>query len=248
MEKRIKKGWMPLRITKIIDDTWDTKTFYFVNHEEDSRAFDYEPGQYITFRYDSISEKPLVRSYSMSSAPCELEAIGVTVKRVDNGVVSNWMCDVLRVGDILRARGAMGKFIYDPVADQKHLVMIGAGSGVTPFRSIMKEFFAGGIPTLETATLLVSYKSTSDILFREELEQFSQSTRCRIFITLSRENSTRYFHGRIGPEFFDQTLNSHMNAATYMICGPDEMMESAKNELLKRAVLEDQIKLESFAG
>ena len=66
---RRKKGWMNLKVSKIVSETHDTKTFYLEDADDGGLVFDYIAGQYLTFRFDTLSEKPIVRSYTMSSSP-----------------------------------------------------------------------------------------------------------------------------------------------------------------------------------
>ena len=68
---RGKKGWMNLKVVDVVHETHDTDTFYLVNEDEGERAFDYIAGQYLTFRFDGVQDKPLVRSYTMSSSPLD---------------------------------------------------------------------------------------------------------------------------------------------------------------------------------
>ena len=68
-QRRIKRGWMNLRVDRVVHDTHDTDTFILVDADEGGRAFDYIAGQYLTFRFDDIEAKPIVRSYTMSSSP-----------------------------------------------------------------------------------------------------------------------------------------------------------------------------------
>src|SRR5690606_8692796 len=70
-QRRVKRGWMNLKVTRIVDETHDTKTFYMEDADEGGRPFDFIAGQYLTFRFDAITEKPLVRSYTMSGSPCQ---------------------------------------------------------------------------------------------------------------------------------------------------------------------------------
>ena len=107
---RRKKGWMKLKVKKIRQETPDTETFFFVNEEEDERAFDYIAGQYLTFRFDDIGDKPLVRSYTMSSSPKKHDEALVSVKRVYKGVVSNWMCDEIKEGLFFRFPSNLRRF------------------------------------------------------------------------------------------------------------------------------------------
>src|SRR4051812_11512541 len=112
--RRVKRGWMNMRVDKIIDDTHDTKTFILVDADEGGRPFDYIAGQYLTFRFDQIADKPIVRSYTMSSSPNQQGYSSFTVKRVESGVISNWLCNHIKVGDVLRGRGPIGRFCFDP--------------------------------------------------------------------------------------------------------------------------------------
>ena len=104
-DRRVKRGWMNLRVSHVIHETPDTDTFLMVDAEENKRAFDYIAGQYLTFRFDDVADKPIVRSYTMSSSPCQPDTVAFTVKRVEKGLISNWLCDNVRTGSILRARG-----------------------------------------------------------------------------------------------------------------------------------------------
>ena len=253
---RIKRGWMSLAVTGIQDETSDTKTFLFEDAEEGGRTFDYRAGQYLTFRYDDInSTKPPVRSYTMSSAPCDGNQIAVTVKRVQGGLVSNWMCNALKVGSVLRARGPIGRFCYDPESDQQRLVMVAAGSGVTPFVSIMKDLSATA-PSV-AAILLVAYRTSRDIICAGDLATLARNPRMRVQMTFSREAAdslpSEYWHGRISSQHIDRVCDplrggdSFANT-TFMTCGPDDMMATVVAHLRTQGVPESCIKQESFAS
>ena len=242
---------MPLVVSSIKQETHDTKTFIFEDGDSGGRQFDYRAGQYLTFRYDDIAAKPPIRSYTMSSAPCDGDHIAVTVKRVEGGLVSNWMCDHLKIGSVLRARGPIGKFIYDPVEDQKHIVFIAAGSGVTPFVSIMKEIASRPAEPIK-ATLLVAYRTSHDIICASELTELAANPNLRVQMTFSRaqlaECPKGSWLGRISAQHLDTLCGKEFGGTTYMTCGPDEMMAMVTNHLRAQGVPESCIKLESFAS
>lgn len=247
-KRRVKRGWMPLQITKIIDETNDTKTFVFEDAEDKGRQFDYVPGQYLTFRYDGVEAKPLVRSYTMSSSPCIPNETHVTVKRVEGGVISNWMCDRLKVGDVLKARGPIGKFCYFAEDDAPNLVMIAAGSGVTPFTSMLREFTSKE-PTAKapkTMTLLVSFRSTKDLINQDALKIASDHPTTKIVTTLTREKAEGFLSGRISEEMLESVLENQLYDHTFMTCGPVPMMDMVVEFLKEKGVPENRIKLETF--
>ena len=248
--KRVKRGWMNLRVTEVINETHDTDTFVMVDADEGGRLFDYIAGQYLTFRFDDIAEKPLVRSYTMSSSPLQLNSSAFTVKRVEKGLISNWLCDKVKVGTILRARGPIGKFCWDPAQDKPHLFMVAGGSGVTPFVSIMREF-AGrcGTPGApERMTLLVSYRSKEDLILWKDLEAINNSPNCKVLTTLSREDLTAegFLYGRINEAMLKKVVGADFDGTTFMTCGPEVIMDLTVATCRAAGVADAQIKTESF--
>ena len=250
--RRIKRGWMNLRIAFIIRETPDTLTLYLVDHEEGGRCFDYYAGQYLTFRFDTIAPKPLVRSYTMSSSPLEQEYIAVTVKETADGFISRYLTKEIKVGDILRARGPIGKFCYHPQTDRGHLVMIAAGSGVTPFISIIREYAA----RLEQEdcphkmTLVVGFRRREDVICHDLLQQWRKIPGLSIFICLSQEPAIAdadYHAGRIDSSYLAEVFAGDLADCTFMTCGPEGLMLNSLEFLRSRGVDDERIHNESFA-
>ena len=249
---RRKKGWMNLKVTRIEDETWDTKTFYLEDAQDGGCPFDYIAGQYLTLRFDKITEKAVARSYTMSSSPVQEGFAALTIKRVESGLVSNWMCDHLKPGDQVKALGPIGKFCYDPQKFRSHLIMLGAGSGVTPFVSMVRQF----APTLgqprspEKMTLLVAYRSKQDLISWDELVQLNKVPGVNIVTTLTREDAQTegFLHGRPDEPMFGKLLNGTYHDSSYMTCGPEAMMELWVEFLKKQGVPEEHIHLESFGN
>jgi ferredoxin-NADP reductase len=231
---------MDLRIKAIEQETHDTVTLRLVNNDENKRSFDYHPGQYLTFRFDDLAPKPLVRSYTMSSSPSEEDDLALTVK--DVGLVSKYLVRQTQVGDILRARGPIGKFGFDPETDHPHLVMIAAGSGVTPFISIMRQ----NLGQLR-CSLLVVYRSQKDVICAKELDLFSKTPGMSVMRAFTREQVPGHEHGRYRKELLVKLVGSNFAGATFMTCGPESMMQQVKVDLLSSEVEPSHIKMESFA-
>jgi ring-1,2-phenylacetyl-CoA epoxidase subunit PaaE len=248
--RRFKKGWMNMVVKEVVVDTHDTHTFILEDNEDTGRVFDYVPGQYLTFRFDDIGPKPIVRSYTMSSSPNQGNFSAFTVKRVEGGIVSNWLCDQVKPGMILRARGPIGKFCYNPATDKKHLFMVAGGSGVTPFLSIMREFAdkLGQPGAPEKMTLYVSYRSKEDLIGWPDLQAFNQNKGTRAIVTLSREDASAegFWHGRIDHAGLTKAIAGAYGDATFMTCGPTAIMNLTVEHLKEHGVPEEHIKLESF--
>jgi glycine betaine catabolism B len=246
--RRVKRGWMNLLVTDVIEDTHDTKTFILEDKDDGGIGFDYIAGQYLTFRYDDVGPKPLVRSYTMSSSPRQANMCAVTIKRVEGGVISNWCCDKIEPGMVLRARGPIGKFCYDPRTDAPHLFMVAGGSGVTPFVSIMREFGdkLGQAGSPKKMTLLVSFRTPDDLICWRDLQALTPLPGCRVITTLSRSDDPQFWHGRIDNPMLEKAIEGAYTGTTFMTCGPKAIMDLTVEHLRAKGVAEEHIKQESF--
>lgn len=241
------KGWMSLRVEAIIDETHDTKTYQLVDSDSGGRAFDYYPGQYLTFRFDHIDKKALARSYTMSSSPCQPDFVAITVKRVKGGLVSNFMLDHLKVGSRLKARGPIGRFCIPLALPIDHLAMVGAGSGVTPFVSIIRECAPRlGMPGYpKSMSLLVAYRSLKDLICWQELKSL-QSDQVKIVAALTREAAEGFLSGRPDPKMLQDVVGTDWSRYTLMTCGPEEFMEMVCGYAEKMGLASTHIHRESF--
>ena len=74
---------MKLRLTNIIKETHDTKTFRFIPQEK----FNFKPGQFIVFIMND-KEGEFRRAFSIANSPDEKEFIEITVKKAPKGRAS----------------------------------------------------------------------------------------------------------------------------------------------------------------
>ena len=251
-KRRVKRGWMGLKISRIFSDNPSTKTLYFEDEEDGGCQFDYKPGQYLTFRFDSVCKKPVVRSYTMSSSPCQKGFVAVTVREVEDPFISRFLCQDSQVGDVLRARGPIGRFGFDSEKDHSHLVMIAGGSGVTPFVSIMREYASslGEKTSPLKMTLFVTFRSKKELMCWEALESLKAIKGIDLVVTLSRqkdfEENDFFQKGRVSTELLEKHFEGNYSNKTFMTCGPDAMMKSMASHLEAKGVEKEHIKLESF--
>src|SRR6185503_3549539 len=108
--------------------------------------------------------KDLSRCYSLASSPdCDAEH-KVTVKRVSEGRVSNWLVDNVRPGDVLRVAPPGGRFTLTKT--DAPLVLFAAGSGITPVISLLKSAL---VTTHRPCKLVYANADVASIIFRDEL-------------------------------------------------------------------------------
>jgi len=245
---RIKRGWVSYEVIKVVKENPNVVHAYLIDHEDRNVPFDYQAGQYLTMKFDQFGPRPLVRSYTMSSSPQQQDSICLSVKRVENGVVSTWFCDDLKEGTILKARGPIGKFCFDPSKD-KDLFLVAAGSGVTPFVSMAREY-AGRLGSKDapgSIHLLLGFQTPDDRVCGEDIDLLTNAhPNLKIHITYSRKEVDGFMHGRISHKMIDDIVGDQFGAFTFMTCGPVPMMDMVVDHLKSKGVEEEHIKLESF--
>jgi len=225
-------GLTALRVADIIEETRDCKTFRFVG--VDPLIFSYKPGQFITFMLEIQGQK-IRRSYSMSSSPSRPHLLEITVKRIPNGRVSNWFCDAVKLGDVLKAKGPTGQFTCFNYPAQK-MLFIGAGSGITPILSMCR-WIADTASNVDVK-VLASFKSPSDIIFRQEFEMLSaHSSGFQVAFTVTSAwhgmNAWPGFRGRIDSNMLKIFVPDLLDRDIFL-CGPEPFSQSI-NKMLRDA-------------
>jgi glycine betaine catabolism B len=232
------------RCDRIINETSDVKTFCFVS--TDARLFsDYQPGQFVTLAVE-IDGKTVFRPYSISSSPTRPHYLSVTIKRVPNGLVSNWMHDQFKLGDQLQLiGGAMGMFTCLPTPPPK-MLMISAGSGITPMMS-MSRWVQDTISDSDLV-FLHSARQPQDIIFRSELETMAaQMPNFRLAITLTRSAGTPWMGltGRISAPLLNLVVPDLMSRSVF-VCGPTAFTQHVRETLESLNFPMDQYQEECF--
>jgi ferredoxin-NADP reductase len=213
-------GATTLKVADIVQETKDATTFRLVG--EEPMLFSYRPGQFVTLLLD-IDGREVERSYSLSSSPSRPHALEITVKRAPGGLVSNWLCDHVKLGQRLRVKGPSGKFSCTDHPASK-MLFIAAGSGMAPLMSMIR--WIGDTVADVDLCVLASFKSPEDILFRNELELISaRQSRLRVGVTLTaawggRTEAWRSHTGRIDAAMI-QALAPDVRQRRVFMCGPD---------------------------
>ena len=93
-------------------------------------------GQHLDVRLTAEDGYRAERSYSIASAPGE--PVAITVERLDDGEVSPYLTEELRLGDEIELRGPIGGyFVWEP-ALRAPLLLLAGGSGVVPLRAMLR--------------------------------------------------------------------------------------------------------------
>ncbi|HEY8063912.1 MAG TPA: hybrid-cluster NAD(P)-dependent oxidoreductase [Methylosinus sp.] len=237
-------GRLPLRCVRVIEETHDVKTFDFVS--EPRKFFCYKPGQFVTLELP-IAGRTVRRSYTISSSPSRPHMISVTIKRVDNGLVSNWLHDNLHVGRTLFADGPHGKFTCIDAASGPYLFISG-GSGVTPVMSMAR--WLCDTTADPDIRFLHFARRPEDFVFGHELRLLeSRYGGFRSDFICSRATPDIWSGptGHFSIDLATKLAPDMMTRAIYL-CGPDGFTESVRGALSDAGFDMSRFAQESFGG
>jgi ring-1,2-phenylacetyl-CoA epoxidase subunit PaaE len=239
----------PLRVQAVEPLTDDSVVIEFEVPPELGSEFAFTHGQHVSLRCEAAGDDTR-RSYSICSAAGS-GRLRVAVKRLPGGIFSAFAMEQLSAGDVVEVVTPIGHF--NTPLDPSHATsyaMIAAGSGIAPILSNVTTILA--VEPRSTVTLIYGNRTVKDIMFLEELEDLKNRypERFALYHVLSREEQeVPLFHGHIDAErlnmFLDQLVRPE-DVDEWFLCGPREMIESARAVLVERGVDADHVHAELF--
>ncbi|AUS04037.1 ferredoxin--NADP reductase [Pseudotamlana carrageenivorans] len=241
---------MKLLIKDIVKETNDAVSLCFKNGNF-FKKLKYKPGQFLTIHVpiDNVVHK---RAYSFSSNPYTDKDLKITIKRVEKGLVSNFVHDHLKVGDKLVVDDPAGSFLVEPqVHDRNQYVLFAGGSGITPMFSIVKSILS---EEKQSKVLLVyANQNEASIIFHEEIKalEISHPDHFAVehIVSSIKASQNNYHSGLINAGLLIKIFAKHQlnfSDHVYMICGPSGYMEQTKTLLKNQGITREQIKIEVF--
>lgn len=231
------RGFVQVPVIGVFRETDDITTFRMVRPE----GFTFSPGQFTSVKVN-IDGKPVVRCYSVSSAPETVGYFEISVKR--QGLMSGTLHASVRPGSMVSVMPPAGGFVY-PSNDDRPLALLAGGVGITPLMSMLRHAVAAD-PS-RPVTLLYSVNTNRDVAFRDELRLLAgRHPQVKIAITTTRgPHATEYLSGRIDGRMIAEQIDDLCNSI-FMICGPGPMIDGMKATLAGLGVPDPQIRAEAF--
>lgn len=237
-----------LRVREIIPERYDVKTFVF--ERVDDKALHYSAGQFLTFLI-ALRGQEIRRSYSMSSAPSADSFPAITVRRVPNGEISRLWIDTVKVGDVFQVLEPAGRFTLDPSDKERDIVLIGAGSGITPLFSILKQTLTADKST--HVTLFYANRNESNTIFLSHLNNWLSRFPDRLKVVHVHSQASDDWNGVRGrlnnarlEQMLARALRFEPSDARFFICGPYEFMRTMEITLHYLHYHKEQIRKENF--
>ena len=240
-----------LIISDVVKETPEAVSVTFHVPIELKSKYIFLPGQYLTLE-SLINNEKIRRDYSISSTPSSGN-LTVTIKKLKNGIFSNYANDSLRKGSLINVSLPRGKFVYDCISDSPKIIFaFAAGSGITPIISIIKTALENSPKT--SCKLIYGNKSPKTTIFLNDLKYLKQvhKNRFDLQFVYSQAQVENSLNGRIDAEktahFLQNFSSEQKSLSNYYLCGPEKMIFNVKNELLKNNIKEEKILFELFSS
>ena len=238
-----------LVINEIKDETKSTRTYKLVP-DPDSNTKDlayFRAGQYLSLKVQ-VNGVLITRPYSISSTPSEALKgyYEITIRKEEHGFLTEFIWDNWNIGTKVESSGPEGYFFHEPLRDLKQIVGIAGGSGITPFRSMIKAIIEGKIDV--KLTLLYGSSEEDDIIYYNEFKEMESKNPAKIKIvhvlsceTVSLEGCEKGF---ITKEIIEKYCD--VDSSSFFICGPQVMYNFVEKELHKFKLPLKRIRREAF--
>jgi ferredoxin-NADP reductase len=238
-----------LIINEVKEETKSSKTFRLIPDPDSNieKLAYFRAGQFLSLKVN-VDGTPITRPYSISSSPSDaLKGFyEITIRKEDHGFLTEYIWKNWKKSTKIKSSGPSGYFYYDPIRDSKKITGIAGGSGITPFRSIVKEIMEGRLNV--NLTLLYGSSEEDDILFYEEFKEFEKRipNKFKIVHVLSCEevNLDGCEQGFITAEIIEKYCD--LSNSSVFICGPQVMYDFIDKELSKFSLPQNRIRKEVF--
>ena len=243
-EREQRNQWQRWRVQSVQQESADIRSLVLA--PETGAAPSFAAGQHLPIRITTAAGETLLRTYSLSSAPSDGQ-LRISVKA--QGVVSRHLHEQVQVGDVLDVRPPLGSFTLNSDTDRP-LVLIGAGVGITPLLSMLREQVALGQG--RRIHFFQGARTLADLPFQAELYDLMQ--RAGGLLKIHRALSAPEANALPGRDYEQQgrielaQIKSVLSFDDYdfYLCGPAAFTQAIYDGLRDLNVADPRIHAEAF--
>lgn len=143
---------------------------------DDGEPLDYIPGQFVQVHFQYTDGTATKRSYSLAArhehALGPDDTVEIAVSYVTGGAATA-LFDSLEIGGSITASGPYGRFCLMPADTNRRYLLIGTGTGVTPYRAMLPQLAAQIADRGIEVILLFGARSEEELLYGDEFRAFA---------------------------------------------------------------------------
>lgn len=207
-------------------------------------------GQHVDVRLTAEDGYQTERSYSIASPP-EEPRIALTIERLENGEVSSYLVDELRIGDPIELRGPIGGHFVWSLEDSGPVMWVGGGSGIVPLMAMLRHRATASVELRRAhpARLLYSSRSWSELIYRDELARLAaDDASLEVMHTITREPPPGWtgYRRRIDAAMLTECAWPSSSHPQLYVCGPTPLVETVAEGLVALGFEPESVRTERF--
>ena len=225
---------------------WTDTLFSFTTTRDPS--FRFRNGEFTMIGL-KVGEKPLLRAYSVASANYEDRLEFFSIK-VPDGPLTSRLQHLKKGDEIIVSRKATGTLVIDNLVSGRNLYLIGTGTGLAPFLSVIKD--PETYDRFEKIVLLHGCRQVAELAYGEMITQtlpkddlIGELVRTKLIYYPTVTRDPFHNRGRITDlmaqgKLYDDIGLPPLDAAfdRAMICGSPALMDEMKAMLLGKGLTE----------
>ena len=222
---------------------------------DDGQPLDFIPGQFLQVHFHYADGTATKRSYSLATihdhAMGPGEAVEIAVSYVAGGAATA-LFEGLEHGGRVDASGPYGRFCLMPADANRRYLLIGTGTGVTPYRAMLPQLEQQIAARDLKVVLLFGARTPTELLYGEEFRAFADRHpgNFRFVPCLSRELPTDP-HPDVRHGYVQQFLAGFAPDASTDIaylCGNPNMVDACFEALKGHGLAVPQIRREKYVS
>lgn len=197
--------------------------------------FHFVPGQYINL----IGQHGVKRSYSIANAPSADKKLSLHIKRVNGGVMSDYLFERAKVNDLMRLEGPLGTFSYRD-NDSTQIVFLATGTGIAPVKALLQDLGNKGLD--KDIWVIWGGRVLTDLYWDSSLNTLPH----QFVPVLSRQSDWMGFSGYVQEALLDLQLD--LESTTVYACGSDQMIRDASRCLVENGLPRQRFYSDAFVS
>ncbi len=206
------------RIEELRVETRDVTTLRLVFEDQNLlEDFTFQPGQFVELSVPGEGEA----TFCLASSPAEREYVECSVKRV--GLVTEAI-HRLEQDSVVGLRGPYGNSFPLQAMEGRDLLFVAGGIGLAALRSLIRVVLSKR-KSFGSIVILYGARSVSDLVYKEELEQWQSRKDLHTVLTVDPGGETAEWKGKVGfvPAVLEELKPAKKNT-TVITCGPPIMI------------------------
>lgn len=245
----LRDTWRDYRVSHVVEESSVIRSFV-LEPSDGSGLIPHEAGQHLPIRVPAGADgKKIFRTYTLSTAPSDGK-YRISVKK--QGLVSSFLHDQIKAGDIIEAKAPSGCFTIDAL-ERRPAVLLAAGVGITPMLSMLRHIVFEGVRKrhIRPTWLFYAARTVDERAFDREIVNLLEAADCavRVIRLIDQvEGKTAgdgyEVNGRLDMELLKAALP--FDDHEFYMCGPPLFMQSIYDGLRGLNISDKRVHAEAF--